>query len=185
MCTEIEAKLKVDSHRIVADKLAQLGAEFVAEQLQKDWYFDDSKQTLTKTDRCLRLRRQLVGEFEKVFLTYKGAREKGRFKRRQEVGIEVNDADLAGKLLLGLGYQKVLFFEKKRRVWRFGGCEVALDHLPVLGDFVEIEGPDEGEIADVQRNLGLSNLPHIRESYAALMTEELCRLGKERKEAYL
>jgi hypothetical protein len=40
---------------------------------------------------------------------------------------------------------------------------------------VEIEGPDDRSIADIQRSLGLADLPHIPESYAALMIEKLRR----------
>jgi adenylate cyclase class IV len=72
-----------------------------------------------------------------------------------------------------------LVVEKKRRVWRLGDCEIALDRLPLLGDFVEIEGPDDEKIADAQRSLGLADLPHIIESYAALVDERLHELGKK------
>ena len=184
MCTEIEAKLKVDSLQEIKRKLAELGAEFLEEQLQTDYYFDDVNTKLTEGDRCLRLRRQMVGKSEKFLLTYKGAKEKNEFKKRREIEIEVGDADSAEKLLSALGYEKVLVFEKKRRIWRLGECEVSLDELPLLGGFVEIEGPDEERIADAQRNLGLANVPHIGESYAFLMDEELHRLGKEERRVF-
>jgi len=172
MCTEIEAKLKVDSLRQVERKLDELGAEFLAEQLQTDYHFDDINTTLTKTDRCLRLRRQIIGNNERFFLTYKGAKEKSNFKKRQEIEIEIKDADSARKLLSALGYEKVLVIEKKRQVWRLGDCEVALDQLPLLGDFVEVEGPDDDKIADAQRSLGLADLPHITEGYASLVAKK-------------
>jgi len=184
MCTEIEAKLKVDSLQEIKRKLAELGAEFLEEQLQTDYYFDDANAALTKGDKCLRLRRQMVGRSEKFFLTYKGAKEKNEFKKRREIEIEVGDADSAQKLLSALGYEKVLVFEKKRRIWRLGDCVVALDELPLLGAFVEIEGPDDKTIADAQRNLGLANLSHIQESYAFLMDEKLRQLGKEEREVF-
>ncbi len=184
MCTEIEAKLKVDSHKEIKRKLAELGAGFLEEQLQTDYYFDDVNTTLAKGDKCLRLRRQMVGKSERFFLTYKGAKEKSNFKKRREIEIEVGDADSARKLLSALGYKKVLVFEKKRRIWRLGECIVALDELPLLGDFVEIEGPDGERIADAQRNLGLANLPHIEESYAFLMDEKLRQLGKEERKVF-
>jgi adenylate cyclase class 2 len=171
--TEIEAKLKVDSLQTAAEKLARLGAEFVQEQVQTDYYFDDAKTGLTKTDRCLRLRQQSADNQEKVLLTYKGAKEKDNFKKRQEVEIEVKDLDSTGKLLSALGYEQALVVEKKRRIWRLGSCRVCLDELPLLGSFLEIEGPDAEKIADVQSSLGLANLPHIPESYASLMSEKL------------
>ena len=173
MSTEIEAKLKVKSHKKVIARLTELGAEFLEKQSQTDCYFDDADKSLTKTDRCLRLRRQLTGQKEKIFLTYKGAREKNEFKKRPEVEIEVSDADSTEKLLWALEYEKELAFEKNRQVWRVGDCIVSLDELPLLGGFVEIEGPDERIIADMQRDLGLSDLPHIVESYAALVSEKL------------
>ena len=173
MCTEIEAKLKVDSLSEIEHKLDELGARFIAEQLQTDYFFDDVNATLINTDKCLRLRKQMVEKSESCFLTYKGAKEKSNLKRRQEIESEINDADSIYKLLQALGYEQVLIVEKKRRLWQLGNCEVALDRLPLLGNFVEIEGPDEEEITNVQNSLGLTDLPHISKSYASLLKERL------------
>jgi adenylate cyclase class 2 len=178
MFTEIEAKLKVGSLQEVEDKLQQLGARFVAEQLQSDIHFDDSNATLAGTDRCLRLRRQVIGETTGYFLTYKGAKEKSNYKKRQEIEVEFSDAESAQKLLSALGYEQKLCVEKKRRLWRLGECEVALDQLQELGDFVEIEGPDDKQIARVQESLGLANLSHIPKSYASMIKEKN-KTGKE------
>ncbi len=172
MCTEIEAKLKVDSLGEIERKLTELGAEFLGEQLQTDYHFDDVNATLTKADRCLRLRKQMVDKNESFFLTYKGSREKSNFKKRQEIEFEIKDADSARKLLSALEYEQSLVVEKKRRLWKLGDCEVALDRLPLLGDFVEIEGPDEEKIAAAQEKLGLSDLSHITESYASLVAKK-------------
>jgi len=185
MNIEIEAKLKVDSLQEVERKLGEVGAEFVEEQLQTDTYFDDAGAVLKSSDRALRLRRQRVGQKEKTFLTYKGPKEKSDFKKRQEIEVEIGEADSAEGLLLALGYEKALVFEKKRRVWRLGDCVVSLDELPLLGGFVEIEGPDGERIADVWKDLGLSDLPHIVESYALLMDEKLRLLGKEERKVFL
>ena len=173
MCTEIEAKLKVDSLLEVEQKLNDLGAEFLAEQLQTDYFFDDASTSLTTTDRCLRLRRQSAAGNERFFLTYKGAKEKSNLKKRQEIEVEIIEADSSQKLLSALGYEKVLVVEKKRRLWQLAGCSVALDQLPLLGDFVEIEGPNDEAIRDVQESLDLSDLSHIAKSYALLTIEEL------------
>ena len=146
MCTEIEAKLKVESLEKIKHRLTKLGAEFLQEQLQTDYHFDDANRTLQKTDRCLRIRRQLSNRTEQFFLTYKGPKEKSRLKKRQEIEIKIEDADSTEKLLSALGYEKVLTIEKKRWLWQLDECEVALDELPLLGEFVEIEGPDEEKI---------------------------------------
>ena len=175
MAVEIEAKLKVDSLPQVERKLKKLGAEFLAEQQQADCLFDDAAGTLTSSDRCLRIRQQSAGGSQQFFLAYKGAKESSNFKKRQEIEVEIKDADSAQNLLTALAYEKVLTVEKTRRLWQLGGCWVALDHLPALGDFVEIEGPSDGKIADVQKSLGLASVPHIPKSYAQLIKEELNR----------
>ena len=172
MCVEIEAKLKVGSLIEVEQKLAKLGAEFMAEQAQTDYFFDNANGALIASDRALRLRLQAATGSERFFLTYKGAKEKDNFKKRKELDIEILEADRMEELLLALGYEKVLTVEKKRHVWKYGGCSVALDRLPLLGDFVEIEGPDDDTIKAVQQSLDLTDLPHIAKSYAQLIQEE-------------
>ena len=57
------------------------------------------------------------------------------------------------KLLIALGYKKKMLIEKTRRLYKLGGCEVALDYLKLLGEYVEIEGPGEKEIHEVQKCL--------------------------------
>jgi adenylate cyclase, class 2 len=173
MGIEIEAKLKVEKLQEVEEKLRQLGGEFVAEQFQSDEHFDDAQSTLKNGDRCLRLRRQQAGGNMKYVLGYKGAKEKSNFKKRQEVEVEITNSDSIEELLAALGYERKLCVVKKRRLWRLGGCEVALDELAMLGTFVEIEGPDDTRIADVQKILGLASLPHITKSYACLIQEKL------------
>jgi len=173
MCTEIEAKLKVNSHEQVERRLIELGAQFIAEQSQTDCHFDDANATLSKGDMALRLRRQIVGSSTRFFLTYKGPKEKSDFKKRREIEVEISDASSTEKLLLALGYKKVITVEKTRRLWRLSECEVALDSLPLLGDFVEIEGPDDETISNVQKGIGLSGAPHIAKSYGALTKAKL------------
>ena len=63
--------------------------------------------------------------------------------------------------------------------------QVALDELPLLGAFVEIEGPDSDTIGQVQAMLGLADVPHTADSYACLIERELSRQGQERREVYL
>ncbi len=185
MNTEIEAKLKVDSWEPVERRLAEGGASLVRETTQTDVYFDTANQELTRTDRCLRLRNERVDAHERLVLAYKGAKEPDDYKKRVEVELEVNDAAATEALLNGLGYQQALAFNKRRRLWHLQGCEVALDELPLLGRFVEIEGPDSGTIARVQAQLGLSNVPHTKDSYASLIDEALRRRGDDRRAVYL
>ena len=185
MHAEIEAKLKVDSLAEVERRLGAVGASFVRETIQRDIYFDTPDRALTDADRCLRLRSERIDGRARLVLAYKGAKEPDDYKKRREIELEVNDAAAVELLLNELGYRKALAFDKKRRTWVLYGCEVALDELPLLGTFVEIEGPDSHAIARVQEILGLSRTPHTRDSYASLIARELSRQGQGRREVYL
>ena len=52
-----------------------------------------------------------------------------------------------------LGYRKSWIYEKKRQVWVLDGVEVLIDELPLIGNFIEIEG-SEKEIAAAAKKLG-------------------------------
>jgi adenylate cyclase, class 2 len=184
MYIEIEAKLKVDSFKGIEKKLKAVGADFLRERLHTDAYFDDSKSSLRKSDSALRLRHQLIGKKDQVVITYKGPRRAGRFKRRLEIQFEVSDGSLAEKFLESIGYKRTIIYQKKRRVWHYRDCEIALDELPFLGKFVEIEGPNEKRIAKVQEKLGLKELPHTHDSYALMMAKELRRRGRKNNRVF-
>ena len=185
MHVEIEAKLKVDSLDQVEARLVACGASAAGEVIQTDWYFDTADRALTRRDECLRLRNEKRASQERFVLAYKGPKQKDDYKKRQEAEIEVNDVAATESLLAGLGYRKTLAFDKRRRLWRLHGCEVALDELPLLGAFVEIEGPDSGTIGKVQAMLGLSDVVHTATSYADLIEHELSAKGAGRREVYL
>jgi adenylate cyclase class 2 len=184
MNLEIETKVKVESLEEIAGRLIALGGRLQYEVLQVDTYFDDADHTLLESDCGLRLRCQKAGTGEKLFLTYKGPRQKARFKSRPEMEIEVSDFAPAVELLAALGYEKALVFEKRRQVWQLSDCAVCLDEMPLLGCFVEIEGPDERRIADVLEKMDLADSAHINESYAHLMRSRLNEPGPGRTEAF-
>jgi len=173
MATETEAKLKVDSHEEIITRLGEAGARFLGEQLHTDIYFDDAQRSLTKADKCLRVRISVVGGKERFYLTYKGPKQIDDYKKREEIETEVKDADALQELLAVLGYEKALSFEKKRLLWRLGQCGVSLDQVPALGMFVEVEGPNGAAIADAQDKLGLGGQAHIQHSYATLIADKL------------
>jgi adenylate cyclase class 2 len=185
MHEEIEAKLKVDSLEDVERRLRECGAAFLRETVQTDVYLDTADSDLTRCDKCLRLRREKAGRRERLILAYKGPKQQDDYKKRAEVELGVSDADGTELLFAALGYHKALAFNKRRRLWRLQECEVALDELPLLGAFVEIEGPDSRTILHVQEMLGLSDVPHTMDSYASLIDQELSRLGEGRREVYL
>ena len=185
MYLEIEAKLKVDSFEPVERRLVEQGASLVSETIQTDTYFDTAAGDLTRTDQCLRLRVEAMHGQEYLALTYKGPKQADDFKRRKEVNLNVTDAAAAESLLEGLGYRRALAFNKQRREWKLNDCLVALDTLPLLGTFVEIEGVNSSIIRKVQETLGLTDVPHVMDSYASLVEAALSRLESKRREVFL
>ena len=177
MPSEIEAKLKVSSLEDVERGLRDCRASYKRETVQTDCYLDTGDGQLRRSDRALRLRRDKSDGDERSIVTYKGPKEKDDYKKRVEIEFEVDDAEAAGALFEAIGYRKALAFNKRRRLWQLLGCEVALDELPLLGVFVEIEGPNSGAIARVQEMLGLGEIPHIMDSYATLIDRRLSRVG--------
>jgi adenylate cyclase class 2 len=185
MHVEIEAKLKVDSLKVVERRLAELAAVFISETIQTDVYFDTSDHAFIRADCCLRLRSERRGDTARHILTYKAAREADDYKKRQEINLEVSGPGAAERLIRALGYERALAFDKRRRAWHLDGCEVALDELPLIGAFVEIEGPEADRIVRVQRGLGLAEVAHVHDSYAALIAGRLRQLGLHQTEIYL
>lgn len=118
-----------------ADRLAAGGAE-------ENLVYDREGRLLEKRE-ILRLRRDRTG----WSLTFKGSPtfEDG-VKIRAERESKVEDGDEVHAILLGLGYEVVKRYEKKREEWRLGGVTVALDHTPI-GDFVEFEGSGAATVA--------------------------------------
>lgn len=171
MPLEIEAKLRVTDLAEVRRRLRAAAAHADGELLEVNRYFDTADHALLSRDSGLRVRTtaSVWQNQTRHVVTYKGPRQAGELKRREEIEFEVSDADLAGQLLANLGYQPELSFEKRRETWSLGGCEVVLDELPLLGSFVEIEGPSADAIEAVRRILGLGEAPLVSDSYIALL----------------
>jgi adenylate cyclase class 2 len=112
-------------------------------------------------------------------LTYKGAREKGQggLKVREEIETLVEDAEAMAGILRAGGLALSLTVQKRRSSYLLGGCKVELDELPLLGKFVEVEGPDAATIHAVMERLGLRG-ETITKSYVGLLAKEAGELRK-------
>jgi adenylate cyclase class 2 len=173
MAIELEAKMKVDDLAPVRRKLARLRARREDAEIQTNVFFDRDGW-LRKADRGLRIRqaRKKRGA-EKCTITLKGPQRRGKLKSRDEIEFSIDDPRAARRLLENLGFDLTLSFQKRRESWKFRGCEVALDELPRLGCFVEIEGPSPRKIMSARRALGLSKLPLIQNGYVSMLFKRL------------
>jgi adenylate cyclase class 2 len=176
---EIEAKMAVPDLDAVRAKLRELCAEPAGRTLETNTFFDTEDRSLLAADEGLRLRRNLSqddGTDEHV-ITYKGPRQHGKLKSRDEVELVVASSEDATQLLERLGFVRMLTFEKRRESWKLGGCKVELDELPYLGSFVEVEGPGEEPVLAVREQLGLADKAMVKTSYIGLLMGHLQEHG--------
>ncbi len=174
MATEIEAKMKAPDLAAVRGKLQAAGARRIGKELETNCFFDTPDHSLQSADKGLRIR-VAVDETGKsrCTVTMKGPLQKGQFKTRQETEFSADDAEAVRKMLENLGYQLTLSFEKRRETWSLGPCQTALDEMPYLGTYVEIEGPSEREVSVARNALGLADLPLISSGYISLLARYL------------
>ncbi len=174
---EIEAKYEAASLDEVEAKLSSLGAEPAGEVTETDTFFDTPAGDLSRGDRGLRLRSSRADRGEpRGSLTYKGPRQhSGGSKQREEIESTVGDIDAMGELLRACGLISKVTIQKRRRRWRLHDCEVSLDELPLLGTFVEIEGPSPEAIEAVSRELELVGEPIVT-PYFMLLNERCPRV---------
>ena len=181
---EIEAKIKVDSLEKIAQRLKEAGADFKCDVVERDSYFADADGVVVKKGCGLRLRVLKTDGDEKYILTYKGPKQGGRYKKRQEVEVVVDGPEAMEEMLLAMGCERRLTFEKKRSLWELDGCMVSLDELPLLGSFIEVEGPDEETISKVLGQLGIDGAEHIGKGYARMMADKLEEIGSEERRVF-
>ena len=183
MPVEIEAKMAVPDLEPVRARLREVGGEPAGRMLEVNAFFDTEDRSLLASDRGLRLRRNRDRDSgaEEHVITYKGPRQHGALKSREEVELSVTDSDAAVQLFERLGFARTLAFEKRRESWRLGGCKVELDELPHLGCFVEVEGPAEDLVLRVREQLGLADRPIIKSSYIAMLSGYLQERGRATK----
>ena len=126
--------------------------------------FDNSKRTLRKHGKLLRLR--VAGHHR--YLTYKGPSEPSRYKKRQEIEIVLHNGEGLGEIFTHLGYRPVFRYEKFRTEYANGhkGHKVLLDETPI-GNYLEIEGSPRW-IDRTARQLGFDPHDYITRSYGYL-----------------
>jgi adenylate cyclase, class 2 len=171
MPTEIEVKMRVESHDAIRSRLSAAGGARRGVTEEVNTFFDSPLAELRKSDRGLRVRRnRRQGQADELVVTYKGPKQqRGQYKVREEIEVGVTDQDSLVVLFERLGFGVTLRFEKTRETWELLGCTVELDDLPQLGRFVEVEGPDEASVRRAVEALGLAGVPTVKESYAELI----------------
>ena len=172
---EIEIKLRVPDMNLPRAALLRASAEFIESVLELNTFYDRPDASLRAAGCGLRLRliRRQSAAAPAGLLTWKGPESRGVMHNRASLDLTVTPADLARGFLQALGFTPTVAFEKRRESWRLDDCRVELDELPVLGRFVEIEGPDENAVLAARRKLILEAIPNEPATYLAMVSRYL------------
>ena len=184
MPIELEAKFKVNDHDPIRLRLMELGAasQGIVEELNT--IYESPAADLVSTDRGLRIRTKLNladGSTQGV-LTFKGPKIAGQFKSREEIETHVDDPAALAAIFNRLGYVVGFCFAKKRETWKLGQCLIELDEIPLLGYYIEIEGPDEQSIRTMASHLNIDAAANISSSYIRLLSDYAAKNGVESKQ---
>jgi len=171
---ETEIKLRVEDAR-AARRLLRGGGFTVSRQrvFERNVIFDTPERTLRKESKLLRVRQ--AGGVSTI--TYKGRPAVSKHKSREELELEISDAEAMGAILARMGLRPVFRYEKYRTEYRQerGAGMAMLDETPV-GVYVELEGSPRW-IDRTARQLGFAEKDYIVRSYARLYVE-WCRSKK-------
>lgn len=140
---EVELKFPLTDPTALRARLTQLGAVPRESIEQCDRYFNHPSRDFSVTDEAFRIRS--VGTAN--FLTYKGPVLDRATKMRREIEIGTAAGSQAVEQLVEmwceLGFRFVREVRKTRLPWQLTweqqSFELALDHVPPLGTFLEIE----------------------------------------------
>ncbi len=174
MPREIEAKFRVGDPDRVRRRLRELGAARVAQSREANSIYDAPDGRLRIAGSAVRLRRLFDprdGSPIGACLAYKGPREPGPIKIREEIESGVADADALAEILNRIGLAIAVQYEKHRETWRLGDTEVVLDELPRLGWFAEIEGQSPEDVESARAAIGFAAGTLEPHSYVALAVQ--------------
>lgn len=165
---ELEVKFALSSVEEILPRISSLGAALEqATQFERNIRWDDPRGMLSKTHQVLRLR----DNGGTAVLTYKAEKKNDKnLADREEIETIVTNFENTGLILERLGYEIVFIYEKYRSIHRLNDTELFVDHTPI-GDYIEIEGPDDEAIRRSAELLGLDWESRISKSYHALFSE--------------
>ncbi|MEW6109984.1 MAG: class IV adenylate cyclase [Nitrospirota bacterium] len=151
---ETEIKILEIDRALIEEKLDALGAKKIFDGEIYAVYYDNEINSIRRSKGMLRLRREGM----KSMLTFKKYVEEKKAKIREESEVEVSDFDKTRSILESAGFSVWLEMKKKRTTYELNGIHFEIDkyhdEYGYIPEFLEIEGPDIGEIHKYAELLG-------------------------------
>ncbi|NOY70632.1 MAG: class IV adenylate cyclase [Deltaproteobacteria bacterium] len=160
---ETEIKFHILNKNSIRKRALSIGAVSEGRHEEYNLRLDDSRQSLLRGDRLLRLRRA-----DTTTLTLKSpAPEKSTdFKVHEELEVCMDDFDTMATIFNALGFTRVQVYEKIRETFKLGNTILCLDEMP-FGTFLEIEGTCNA-IVKTAGQLGFSWEDRIIDNYLSM-----------------
>lgn len=174
---ETESKHPVQDLDGIFRRLAALGCAVAEPVTHLDEYYDTTDGLLSSEDFVARLR-MTAGA---LVIGFKGPRAFHADGTYSRIEIELPGGELAEvrAALSRQGLVRTWQLEKRRQEFRpEPGLVVAVDELPVVGFFVELEG-EPGQIAAVACQLGSTLGPPDPRNYRELLVDRWVASGQE------
>lgn len=174
---ELEIKIQIvseDDFQKVYARCKELFGPPASHVLQLDEYYDTQDGQLREQDLVIRIR----SHANKKTIALKSPRVElpSGITNRIELEFLSAEGEKVHEQLLNQGLKPHESAEKERWTFVHRDCEIALDKLPFIGSFIEIEGPSEKAIQEIVHVLELSESPVVRKNYGELMKEKFKEL---------
>ena len=183
MSVEVEIKLKIEDPEQLIEKLEGLGFIKGEQLLESDTYFTSENHDFVKLGEALRVRqiRNVDTDEISAVITYKGKKLDDRSMAREELELEIPDAEVGKTLLQRIGFYSVPVLGKKRWYFRRNEMTACVDQVTGLGDYLELEiiveteAEREGALQKIENmllSLGYSMKDTTRHSYLSMLTNQ-------------
>lgn len=172
---KIRLRTEADSRRIEDLLQSECGAASLT-AFQRDEYFDRFDRLLADRDFVVRLR---VIDHSQFFLALKGPRLflESNASERIELEFQYPDEASIRRQLSAKGFEVSAVYEKSRKEWRLKDRCIAIDYLPLLGPFIEIEADSNERLTETMIELSVPHADAVKLNYSELLREEMLRLG--------
>ena len=154
---EVEAKFFLTDAEAFREALAREGFAATRTEEHIDRYFRHPARDFAATDEALRLRAVTVDGVTDAVLTYKGPRDDGPVKAREEIETPVPQPSEVASVLAALGFSPVAVVENRRDVFtrESTAATVTIDTVLDVGTYAEVEQVVANENRDAASELVL------------------------------
>jgi adenylate cyclase, class 2 len=175
---ETEIKLKIQSEfdaKLLVEKFKVSSITPPNYLSQQDIYYDTINSELQNRDLVIRTRElnnigYVALKSPRVFIA-------DTIQKRIELEFEVQEFKKIQDKIIDQGLKKIAIIDKKRIDFEISKAHIAIDELPFIGWFIEIEGENIQGIEDIIHSYGLGMLERIKLNYGELLDQELSKLG--------